>query len=79
MKLSTFLTALQQQEMIQLVLMDNDTDEKIVDMNAATWQSLDDTIENREVKRWGIASQTIKRWGIASQTKIIVVLGEVLP
>lgn len=45
----------------QVVLIDLDTDTEIASMKVAGFGSLDDTIENREVKQWYIVNNaTIK-------------------
>jgi len=67
MNLNEFLSTLTSSN-VQVTLMDLDTNAEIITLKASGYESLDDAIENREVKQWSITS--------ASTVK--VVLGEVL-
>ena len=65
MTLNKFLAALTT-ENVQAVLIDATTTKEIVTLKAAGYQSLDDIVENKEVKGWAIISPT----------KINVIIGD---
>ena len=67
MKLSQFVAALTSTE-VQMKLVDLETNNEIATMKVAGYASLDDTVENREVKQWSINSTT----------SITIVLGAVI-
>jgi len=67
MKLKDFLAGLTSTN-IQVTLTDLNSGNEIVTFKASGYASLDDTIEDREVKQWSIASVTT----------IKVVLGDVV-
>ena len=67
MTLKQFLTALQTAN-VTVTLVDLDTNTEIATLKAAGFESLDDTIEAREVKQWTLSS--------VSSVKVI--LGEVV-
>ena len=57
MKLDEFLAALKTPN-VQVVLVDLSSSAEIITLKAAGYASLDDTIENREVKQWEIIGAT---------------------
>jgi hypothetical protein len=57
MKLKDFLASLTSTN-VQLTLTDLNSGSEIVSMKASGYASLDDTIEDREVKQWSILSAT---------------------
>lgn len=67
MKLKELLSTLTTDN-VQVSLRDLDTGSEIANLKASGYASLDDTIENREVKQWLITSATA----------IQIILGDVL-
>ena len=68
MKLGDFLKALAGSAQVQVSITDHNTSAQIATLMADGYASLEDTIENREVKRWTIVAAT----------KITVELGDVI-
>lgn len=56
-KLSDFLSTLTTKD-VQATLIDTDTESVLVVLKAEGYASLDDTIENRAVKKWSIQSSS---------------------